>query len=1005
MKHYSARKLLSIVVLCFYALVTKAQPKQQPTLILPAGHSGGVYEAIFSPNYKFILTRDRFEIPRVWDTKTGYLLANLKGHNGRVYRMGYTSDGKKFFTGGSDDSTIIIWDTKTATKLFTLKTKGKTVQGGCFNFKGDKFVGVAQDVRIWDMKTGKLLLTLDPRKKDDKSWFETREARFNKEGNIVMATYQEDSSHRYYWNAQTGKLLAKTKYDPNTEEYILSEAYTTDTSFLNVNSKNWHYPLLFPEQDKGLVYDLDSNTIAVTDSAKKITQYFIAPHSDFMKLFYFLPNGDLVAEPINKLYAGVWDINTMQMKKTIYYKGGFVRSDPHSGKESGNIILNNDRSKVIQLVEKNFKVYDMNSQKQLMQFKQADFTYKLKNGFFSNGDSMILTVMYEGKEPATLWETSTGKVIKSFAFDDSDYISHACFSNDNKWVALFGINSIIKIYDIESGQLIKTLKREVNKKYTHIFGGAISPDNRMIFFIDNEALFKLYDINSGKVLYELNREPGNYISAAAFTPDSKKMVLSTSACINKVIDIASHKMLYRFIHVDSTDYFTQTPDGYYQATPGATKLLHYVTKDLKIITFDQLDIKYNRPDKVLESIGSKDAALIQSYHKAWEKRIRKLGIDTTQFSDGYSVPEFDFINRDAIEYNQTRGKLSLNIKGADDEYKLDRFNIWVNEVPLFGLKGISIKQKHKNNFDTAITVTLSQGENRIETSVINANGTESYRMPLFAKYAPAISQKTKKHFIGFGINQFANPDYNLNWSVKDIRDLALKLHSKYPEIIIDTLFDKNLTKENILSLKKKLQQLNEDDVVMISYSGHGILSSDFDYYLSTYSINFNSPEGKGLAYDELESLFDNIKPRQKLMLIDACHSGEVDKDEIAKIEASKKSFDNAGIAHKSTIKVVPKKNIGMANSFELMQSLFVNVGKGTGATIISAAGGMQYAQERGDLRNGVFTYSIIEAFNNNLKLKVSELKRIVSNRVLQLTNGLQKPTSRNETNNYDWIIW
>ena len=54
-----------------------------------------------------------------------------------------------------------------------------------------------------------------------------------------------------------------------------------------------------------------------------------------------------------------------------------------------------------------------------------------------------------------------------------------------------------------------------------------------------------------------------------------------------------------------------------------------------------------------------------------------------------------------------------------------------------------------------------------------------------------------------------------------------------------------------------------------------------------------------------------------------------------------------------------------------MQSLFVNVGKGTGATIISAAGGMQYAQERGDLKNGVFTYSIIEAMNNNSTLKVS----------------------------------
>ena len=95
----------------------------------------------------------------------------------------------------------------------------------------------------------------------------------------------------------------------------------------------------------------------------------------------------------------------------------------------------------------------------------------------------------------------------------------------------------------------------------------------------------------------------------------------------------------------------------------------------------------------------------------------------------------------------------------------------------------------------------------------------------------------------------------------------------------------------------------------------------------------------------------------------------------------------------------------MANSFELMQSIFVNVGKGTGATIISAAGGMQYAQERGDLKNGVFTYSLIEAFNQNQSLKVSELKKKVGERVIELTNGLQKPTSRNETNNYDWVVW
>jgi len=94
----------------------------------------------------------------------------------------------------------------------------------------------------------------------------------------------------------------------------------------------------------------------------------------------------------------------------------------------------------------------------------------------------------------------------------------------------------------------------------------------------------------------------------------------------------------------------------------------------------------------------------------------------------------------------------------------------------------------------------------------------------------------------------------------------------------------------------------------------------------------------------------------------------------------------------------------MKNSFELMQSLFVNVGKSTGATVISAAAGTQFALERGDLKNGVFTYSILETMNKYPSIKISELRKIVGERVEKLTNGLQKPTSRNETIASDWEL-
>ena len=134
------------------------------------------------------------------------------------------------------------------------------------------------------------------------------------------------------------------------------------------------------------------------------------------------------------------------------------------------------------------------------------------------------------------------------------------------------------------------------------------------------------------------------------------------------------------------------------------------------------------------------------------------------------------------------------------------------------------------------------------------------------------------------------------------------------------------------------------------------------------------------------------------MLIDACHSGEVDKDEITRFEAAKDSLRKQGTKGGGT-RYTGETTVGMKNSFELMQSLFVNVGKSTGATIISAAAGTQFALERGDLKNGVFTFSILEAMSKYPAMKISELKKIVGERVEQHTRrrSVQKGKGHHNT--------
>jgi hypothetical protein len=314
-----------------------------------------------------------------------------------------------------------------------------------------------------------------------------------------------------------------------------------------------------------------------------------------------------------------------------------------------------------------------------------------------------------------------------------------------------------------------------------------------------------------------------------------------------------------------------------------------------------------------------------------------------------------------------------------------------------------LRARKIKRLDTLISISLSEGDNRIECSVTNTNGTESYRSPLLVKCTAPTTQPSNVYFIGIGINHFKETGHDLKYSCKDIRDLGKKLQEKYPNSLsVDTLFNELVSLQNVVMLRKKLLQTTVNDKVIVAYSGHGLLSKELDYYLSTYTVNFKKPEEGGLPYEALENLLDSIPARKKLMLIDACHSGEVDKEE--GLEMSKQA-DSLGLSKG----FAPEGNqesqkLGLKNSFELMQSLFVNVGKSTGAIILSAAAGNQFALETGQLKNGVFTYSLLETLAGETVIKLSTLKKRVAQRVEQLTNGLQKPTYRNENLSFDWSL-
>jgi hypothetical protein len=169
-----------------------------------------------------------------------------------------------------------------------------------------------------------------------------------------------------------------------------------------------------------------------------------------------------------------------------------------------------------------------------------------------------------------------------------------------------------------------------------------------------------------------------------------------------------------------------TPDRYYMSLGGGQKYLSYQI-GLKSYSFEQFDLKYNRPDIILDRLGYADSALISAYHSAYQKRLKKMGFTEDMLEDDFHLPEIEIENFEEMPSLHDQGSINLKLKLQDSKYKLDRINVWVNDVAIYGTDGISLRDKNVQEYQTELEVFLAKGKNKVQVSVLNQAGAESYK--------------------------------------------------------------------------------------------------------------------------------------------------------------------------------------------------------------------------------------------------------------------------------------
>jgi len=495
-----------------------------------------------------------------------------------------------------------------------------------------------------------------------------------------------------------------------------------------------------------------------------------------------------------------------------------------------------------------------------------------------------------------------------------------------------------------------------------------------------------------------------------FGPDGKRLYSSSEDGTIRIWDPSNQEEISMLLGIGYKDYVISIPEGSYKSSKASFDAIGFNLHN-NLYTFDQFDLVCNRPDKVVAKLGA-NPFLVKMYELAWKKRLKRMGFSESDLTSTSHLPELtvEAVGNSMLPLNTDEKEIVIRVIASDEKYSIARLNVYVNDVPMDPLSLKRHTAKPSLNMVQELSIPLSFGKNIIQISVHNDQGLESTRES-FEINCNIEPEKRDLYLLCIGVSKFKDEKRNLTFAAKDAEDLSsfFQENKLFDEVHVKKILNEEATQNNITSSSAFLKNAKVDDVVLVYISSHGLLDEDLNYFLATYDVNFEDPQELGLPYDHIEDLISSCPSRNRLILIDACHSGEVDKDE--EVVRSAVSHKSVAVNFRSGNSMI-KPRAGLKNSFSYMKELFSDISKGTGATVISAAGGYEFALESQEWNNGVFTYAIIEGIREGSAdsdhdgiVRVGELKDYVINRVSELTNGQQVPTTRTENQINDFKLF
>lgn len=274
-----------------------------------------------------------------------------------------------------------------------------------------------------------------------------------------------------------------------------------------------------------------------------------------------------------------------------------------------------------------------------------------------------------------------------------------------------------------------------------------------------------------------------------------------------------------------------------------------------------------------------------------------------------------------------------------------------------------------------ITLTLprsTQGVSRIQLIAKDGKGQNSDPASIALRYIGTES-KPQLHILAVGVSDYTQADLKLQNAAKDATDFVNTIKGlglqQYDRLASATLLtDAEATDRNIKrNLSQLVNKVNQGDVIMLFFSGHGAKEGGDTYFLSV-NAESNDLFSSSVNFDDIKTAARRMKDKKCRIIIfmDACHSGS--------LYGQKSTVENYALSEPGII--------GFYSSTENQKS-----------------------NESEKWKNGIFTKALLEglkgaAADTEGNITLDLLESYIRNKVRKETNGTQMPIFENKQGNF-----